>query len=311
MKDGELRFTDKAIKHLISHYTYEAGVREVDRVIDRLCRKVVTLNSGDHRKKIVMKSSMLATFLDPSHFIPQMPLAEDTVGHTQGLYAGDFGGGLTPIEVKIIKKISESDIIMTGHMGDVMKESVKAALTVAKKLLPNFGHKEEEFADKTFHIHFYDAATPKEGPSAGLAITTTLISAMTDIPVRRDVCMTGEINLSGKSLPIGGLKEKLIGAHRAGMTTALIPRQNESFLVDVPDVVKRELEIIMVDNISEVLEIALRKPAVNVDEDVQQDENSGGNEEVSKVGVISEVRGSSVIKDGRASTRNNHPTLKI
>lgn len=255
LHDGELVITDDAVKRLIHDYTCEAGVRQLGRVIAKLSRKIITLNLMDKPQNFVIEPHMLVDHLEHPHVRLEKPLDFDMVGHTQGLSVSMSGGHMLPVEVKVVP--GQGKIIRTGKMGDVMKESAEAAMTVVRDRLGNYGIKPKKIKRKDFHVHFYAAAIPKDGPSAGLAMATTIMSAVTGRPVNRLVCMTGEISLHGKALPIGGLKEKLIAAHRAGMETAIIPEANIIDLVDVPDEVRQELEIIAVKDISEVLDIAL------------------------------------------------------
>lgn len=255
LHEGELTLTDAAVKSLINDYTSEAGVRDLARVIGAIGRGVVMFNSTHELQNFVIEPDMLTDYLDQPSVRKEKPLDYHMVGHTQGLSVSASGGHMLPVEVKVVT--GRGNIIRTGKMGDVMKESADAAMTVVRDRMIDYGVDPKNIKRKDFHVHFYAAAIPKDGPSAGLAMATTIMSAITGRPVNRLVCMTGEISLHGKALPIGGLKEKLIAAHRAGMEITIIPEGNIENLVDVPDEVRQELEILAVKDISEVLEIAL------------------------------------------------------
>lgn len=255
LNEGELLFADAALKRIIHDYTCEAGVRQLARVIGKVARRVVTHNLTHEPQDFMIEPNMLPEYLDHPHVRHEKPLDHHMVGHTQGLSVSMSGGHMLPVEVKVVA--GKGNIIRTGKMGDVMKESAEAAMTVVRDRLSDYGIAPKSIKRKDFHVHFYAAAIPKDGPSAGLAMATTIMSAVTGRPVNRLVCMTGEISLHGKALPIGGLKEKLIAAHRAGMEIAIIPEANIIDLADVPDEVRQELEIIAVKDISEVLDIAL------------------------------------------------------
>ncbi len=258
INNGELHIRTATIARLIEQYTQEAGVRSLSKLIAKLCRKVVKQNTDLGKiERVIMEPNMLEKYLGPPKHLKEKPLERDMVGHCMGLYYTTMGGGILPIEVAI----SEGDgkILRTGALGEVMKESVDAAWSVARTLVGKYNVTEASIKDKNVHVHFYEASTPKDGPSAGAAITTTMVSALGKMAIRKDVCMTGEITLGGTVQAIGGLKDKLIGAHRVGMKIAMIPKDNIPDLQDVPEVVKKGLKIIPVSHISEVLDIALVK----------------------------------------------------
>jgi ATP-dependent Lon protease len=255
LADAEFTISDPALEAVINGYTSEAGVRNLERCIGTLCRKTITKIEDGSITGVNLEPEGLKDYLGVSRVRPTKAFLKDKVGSTQGLAWTSVGGCLLPIEAKIVPGTGQ--VVATGNLGDVMRESATAAKVVLKWLAPQYGIKAETLNDKDIHIHAPEAAIKKDGPSAGVTITTSLMSALTGIPVRKDVAMTGEINLSGEVMPIGGLKEKLIAAHRAGLSLVLIPKDNEIDLEDVPDEVKRDLTIVPVEHISEVLEYAL------------------------------------------------------
>ncbi|MGE5652199.1 MAG: endopeptidase La [Bacillota bacterium] len=266
LKDDEITVSESAIRDIIRYFTREAGVRSLEREISKICRKVVKmllLKKQDH--KITVSSKNLDKFLGVRRYDFGIAEKENQIGQVVGLAWTEVGGDLLTIEAMTMP--GKGDIIRTGTLGDVMKESIEAARTVVRSRAKRLGIKTELFSKTDIHIHVPEGATPKDGPSAGIAMTTALVSVLTGIPVRADVAMTGEITLRGEVLPIGGLKEKLLAAHRGGIKTALIPEQNVKDLTDIPDNVKNKLEIIPVRWIDKVLEIALeRQPTPLADE---------------------------------------------
>ncbi len=266
LKEDEVSVAESAIRDIIRYYTREAGVRSLEREISKICRKVVKmLLLKKQDRKIAVTSKNLDKFLGVRRFDFGMAEKENQVGQVVGLAWTEVGGDLLTIEAMSMP--GKGDIIRTGTLGDVMKESIEAARTVVRSRAKRLGIKNELFSKSDIHIHVPEGATPKDGPSAGIAMTTALVSVLTGIPVRADVAMTGEITLRGEVLPIGGLKEKLLAAHRGGIKTALIPEQNVKDLAEIPDNVKNNLEIIPVRWIEKVLEVALeRQPAPLSDE---------------------------------------------
>jgi ATP-dependent Lon protease len=236
-------------------------VRSLEREISKICRKVVKmLLLKKQDRKVNVSSKNLDKFLGVRRFDFGMAEKENQVGQVVGLAWTEVGGDLLTIEAMTMP--GKGDIIRTGTLGDVMKESIEAARTVVRSRAKRLGIKGETLVKSDIHIHVPEGATPKDGPSAGIAMTTALVSVLTGIPVRADVAMTGEITLRGEVLPIGGLKEKLLAAHRGGIKTVLIPEQNVKDLADIPDNVKNKLEIVPVRWIDKVLEVALeRQPA--------------------------------------------------
>ncbi len=256
VKDGEMDLTDDAIRDILRYYTREAGVRSLEREIGKICRKVV---KGHQLKKfegqVVITPENLNDFLGVRKYDYGRTEKKNQVGQVVGLAWTEVGGDLLTIETAVMP--GKGNITRTGSLGDVMKESVEAARTVVRSRARRLGIKDELFEKRDMHIHVPDGATPKDGPSAGAAMTTAMVSALTGIPVRADVAMTGEITLRGEVTAIGGLKEKLLAAHRGGVKTVLIPEENVKDLQDIPANAKNKLEIVPVKWIDQVLEIAL------------------------------------------------------
>jgi ATP-dependent Lon protease len=267
LKEDEINVSEAAIRDIIRYYTREAGVRSLEREISKICRKVVKmLLLKKQDKKIVVTPKNIDKFLGVRRFDFGMAEKDNQVGQVVGLAWTEVGGDLLTIEA--ITMPGKGNVTRTGTLGDVMKESIEAARTVVRSRAKKLGIKSEIFEKNDIHIHVPEGATPKDGPSAGIAMTTALVSVFTGIPVRADVAMTGEITLRGEVLPIGGLKEKLLAAHRGGIKIALIPEQNVKDLAEIPDNVKNKLEIIPVRWIEKVLEVALeRRPVPLVEEE--------------------------------------------
>ena len=261
LKEGEIEVTEAALRDIIRYYTREAGVRSLEREVSKICRKVVKqlLLKKEAGASVKVDSDNLDKFLGVRRFDFGLAGKEDQVGQVTGLAWTEVGGDLLTIEAALMP--GKGNITRTGSLGDVMKESVEAARSVVRSRSARLGIKDEMFEKRDIHIHVPEGATPKDGPSAGIAMTTALVSVLTGIPVRADVAMTGEITLRGEVLPIGGLKEKLLAAHRGGIKLALIPEENVKDLADIPDNVKNSIEIQPVRWIDKVLELALvRKP---------------------------------------------------
>ena len=266
LKEDEITVSESAIRDIIRYYTREAGVRSLEREISKICRKVVKmLLLKKQDRKINVSSKNLDKFLGVRRYDFGIAEKENQVGQVVGLAWTEVGGDLLTIEAMTMP--GKGDVIRTGTLGDVMKESIEAARTVVRSRAKRLGIKSDVFSKTDIHIHVPEGATPKDGPSAGIALTTALVSVLTGIPVRADVAMTGEITLRGEVLPIGGLKEKLLAAHRGGIKTVLIPEQNVKDLADIPDNVKNKLEIVPVRWIEKVLEVALeRQPSPLADD---------------------------------------------
>lgn len=257
VKEEELSLADAAVRDIIRYYTREAGVRGLEREISKICRKVVRqvlLEKGKF-KKVSVTSKNLDKFLGVRRYSYGLAEKENQVGQVTGLAWTEVGGDLLTIET--VSMPGKGNIIRTGSLGDVMKESVEAARSVVRARAARLGIKADAFEKCDIHVHVPEGATPKDGPSAGIAMTTALVSTLTGIPVRSDVAMTGEITLRGEVLAIGGLKEKLLAAHRGGIKTVLIPEENVKDLAEIPDNAKNSLEIIPVKWIDQVLQNAL------------------------------------------------------
>ncbi len=268
LKEDEISLSETAIRDIIRYYTREAGVRSLEREISKICRKVVKLLLlKKHDKKVMVTCKNLDKYLGVRRYDFGMAVKDNQVGQVVGLAWTEVGGDLLTIEA--VSMPGKGNVIRTGTLGDVMKESIEAARTVVRSRSQRLGIKADVFEKTDVHIHVPEGATPKDGPSAGIAMTTALVSIFTGIPVRADVAMTGEITLRGEVLPIGGLKEKLLAAHRGGIKTVIIPEENAKDLAEIPDNVKNNLEIIPVRWIDRVLEIALeRVPQALVEEEV-------------------------------------------
>jgi ATP-dependent Lon protease len=266
VKKGELEVTEAAVRDIIRYYTREAGVRALERELSKICRKVVKgslLKKGEGKARVTPRN--LDKYLGVRRYTFGMAEKEPQVGQVTGLAWTEVGGELLTIEAAVMP--GKGNTIRTGSLGDVMKESVEAARTVVRSRAHRLGIKDEIFDKTDIHVHMPEGATPKDGPSAGIAITTALVSSLTGIPVRPDVAMTGEITLRGDVLAIGGLKEKLLAALRGGIKTVLIPEENVKDLAEIPENVKNRLELIPVKWIDRVLEVALQQPPQPLSDD--------------------------------------------
>ncbi len=267
VKDEELSVDEAAVRDIVRYYTREAGVRSLEREMSKICRKVVkALLLKQMKPQVKVTADDLPEFLGVRKYTYGRAEAENQVGQVVGLAWTEVGGDLLTIEAAIM--IGKGTITRTGSLGDVMKESVEAARTVVRSRARRLGISEELLEKRDIHIHVPDGATPKDGPSAGAAMTTALVSALTGIPVRADVAMTGEITLRGEVTAIGGLKEKLLAALRGGIKTVMIPEENIKDLQEIPENVKNGLEIVPVRWIDKVLEIALEKMPTPLPEEV-------------------------------------------
>jgi ATP-dependent Lon protease len=255
LKKGEFELTDEALTDMIRYYTREAGVRNLEREISKLARKAVTKIVKKEEEKVVISSDNLDDFLGVRKYRYGLAEDENQVGVVTGLAYTSVGGDLLHIEA--LKLPGKGRMKTTGKLGDVMKESIDAAASYVRSIAPEIGVKPTKFDQMDIHVHVPDGATPKDGPSAGLAMVTSIVSVLTGIPVKRDIAMTGEVSLRGNAMPIGGLKEKLLAALRGGIKTVLIPQENEKDLAELPDNVKNGLEIIPVEHVSDVLKLAL------------------------------------------------------
>ena len=264
LKAGELTIDDSAIVDIIRYYTREAGVRNLEREISKICRKAVkTLLLDKKLKSIKVTAKNLHDYLGVKRFEFGRADTQNRVGEVTGLAWTEVGGDLLTIETASV--LGKGKLSYTGSLGDVMKESIQAAMTVVRARADKLGINPEFHEKRDIHIHVPDGATPKDGPSAGIAMCTALVSCLTGNPVKSEVAMTGEISLRGKVLPIGGLKEKLLAAHRGGIKTVIIPKDNVKDLEDIPENAKRDLNIHAVETIDEVLTIALENPPSGVE----------------------------------------------
>ena len=255
IEDRKITLTDEAIREIIARYTREAGVRNLERNIAAVCRKVARMMAEKKRYPKEVKVPDIRKFLGPQKFTSMIAEKKDEVGMSTGLSVTPFGGEILFIEVSLMP--GKGRLAMTGHLGDVMKESAQAAHTWVKSHYNILGLK-QNFSEKIdIHIHVPEGAVKKDGPSAGVAITTALISALTGIPVKREVGMTGEITLRGRVLEIGGVKEKVIAGHRAGLTTIILPKENKKDLEDVPSEVKKDIKFVFTEGVEEALKVAL------------------------------------------------------
>ncbi len=282
LKDGEMTVSEDAIRDIVRYYTREAGVRSLEREVSKICRKVVKgLLLKKYQPLVQIGSDNLSDFLGVRKFTYGRAEQQNQVGQVVGLAWTEVGGDLLTIETALMP--GKGIITRTGSLGDVMKESVEAARTVIRSRARSLGIKDELFEKRDMHIHVPDGATPKDGPSAGAAMATALVSALTGIPVRGDVAMTGEITLRGEITAIGGLKEKLLAALRGGIKTVLIPEDNVKDLAEIPDNVKSVLDIVPVRWIDKVLEMALeRLPTPLLDDEVA---STGGLADTTVVGL--------------------------
>jgi len=260
LKEEEINISEAAIRDVLRYYVREAGVRGLDRELSKICRKVVKAQAIKGRtSKVMINARNLDKYLGVRHYSYGIAEKQNQVGQVTGLAWTEVGGELLTIEAAVLS--GKGKITTTGKLGEVMQESIQAALSVVRSRARSLGIVDSFYEKSDIHIHLPEGATPKDGPSAGAGICTAMVSALTGIPVRADVAMTGEITLRGEVLPIGGLKEKLLAAQRGGIKVVLIPQENVKDLIEIPDNVKNKLEIHPVKWIDQVLEMALeRKP---------------------------------------------------
>jgi len=263
LKDSEFVVPEQAIRDLIRYYTREAGVRSLERELGNLARKVVRDLARESVTAITIDDERLAKYAGVKKYRYGETDEADQVGIVTGLAWTEFGGDILTIEA--IRMSGKGRMSITGNLKDVMKESISAANSYVRSRAPAFGIKPSVFEKTDIHVHVPDGATPKDGPSAGAAMATAMVSVLTGVPIRKDIAMTGEITLRGRVTAIGGLKEKLLAALRSGVKTVLIPQENEKDLADVPENVKRDLEIIPVSTIDQVLALALTGPLTPIE----------------------------------------------
>ena len=255
LKGAQLNVSDGALTKVITSYTREAGVRTLERTIGTLARKAARRIAEGETKRVRLTERSLEGYLGPERFTPESEAEENLVGVATGMYYTPVGGDILFVETSITP--GKGGLVLTGQLGDVMKESARAALTYAKSNAERFGLAQTVIDEHEIHIHIPAGAVPKEGPSAGIVLATSLISALTGIPVRKDVAMTGEVTLRGRVLPIGGLKEKILGAKRAGIKHILYPKKNTADVKDIDVHLKKSLELHAVDHLDEVIDLAL------------------------------------------------------
>ncbi|MBI1418422.1 MAG: endopeptidase La [Limimaricola sp.] len=270
LKAKEFAVSDAALTEMIRTYTREAGVRNLERELAKIARKAVTKIVRKDVVKVEVTPENLGDFLGVKRFRYGLAETEDQIGVVTGLAWTQVGGEILPIEA--LRLPGKGRMKTTGKLGDVMKESIDAASSYVRSVSPQLGVKPTVFDRVDIHVHVPDGATPKDGPSAGLAMVTSIVSVLTQIPVRKDIAMTGEVSLRGNAMPIGGLKEKLLAALRAGIKTVLIPAENEKDLPEIPDNVKEGLQIIPVKHVSEVLQHALVRQPVPIEWDFEAEE---------------------------------------
>ncbi|MCL4352912.1 endopeptidase La [Patescibacteria group bacterium] len=258
LTEKNIEVSDNAIRFIASHYTREAGVRNLEREIASVFRKVAKMVAEGEKKKVAIIEKNVPKFLGPIKFHSSIAEKKDEVGMATGLAWTEAGGEILFIEVALMP--GKGSLLLTGQLGEVMKESCHAALSYIRARAAEFGLSDKFYQKLDIHVHVPEGAVPKDGPSAGVAITTAMVSALTQIPIRRKVGMTGEITLRGRVLEIGGLKEKVIAGHRAGLTTIIAPKDNKKDLEDIPREVLKDLKFIFVSHMDEVLDLALTKP---------------------------------------------------
>jgi len=261
LKNGQIEFGDESIRAIIREYTREAGVRNLEREVSAVIRKVVRKvaeGSSKTTKNFKITPVEVHKFLGPIKFLPQLAEIEDTVGMVTGLSVTEAGGEILFIEVTLMP--GKGGLLLTGQLGDVMKESGQAAMSYVRSNWSKLGLPEKFFQKVDVHVHVPEGAIPKDGPSAGDALTTAIASAFTKIPVHKDIAMTGEVTLRGRVLEIGGFKEKVLAAHRAGVKTVIAPADNEKDLEDIPEYVQKGLKFVFVKHMDEVLDVALVRP---------------------------------------------------
>jgi ATP-dependent Lon protease len=259
LKQSNIEIQDSAINVIISRFTREAGVRSLERELSAVLRKAAKMVVEGKKEKIIISANNVVKFLGPYKFSSTLAEQKDEIGMSTGLAWTEAGGDVLFIEVALMP--GKGNLVLTGQLGEVMQESGKAAISYVRSHHKKLGLKENFFQKIDVHIHVPEGAVPKDGPSAGVAIATALVSAFTKMPIKKEVGMTGEITLRGRVLEIGGVKEKVIAAHRAGLKTIILPKDNEKDLVDIPKNVKKEINFIFVTQISEVLRQALKHGA--------------------------------------------------
>jgi len=261
LRSDLVEFADEAILEIIRHYTRESGVRNLEREVGNVMRKIartVVSHGESPSEKVLVDVAKVNELLGVKKFRQQLAAEASEIGLATGLAWTEVGGEVLLTEATTME--GKGELQLTGKLGEVMQESAKAALSFVRSRSEDFGFVKDFYKLKDMHVHIPEGAIPKDGPSAGITLATTIISALSGIPVRRDVAMTGEITLRGKVLPIGGVKEKILAAHRAGIKTVILPKENEKDLKEIPESVLREVKIVTVEAMDEVLELALERP---------------------------------------------------
>jgi ATP-dependent Lon protease len=257
LKPSNIEITGEAMTELVQAYTKEAGVRNLEREIANIMRKTARSVAEGRKRKTIIDGKKLLEYLGPPRFEYGELEPEDQTGSATGLVVTEVGGDVVAIEVT--RMDGKEDFILTGQLGEVMRESARAGLSWIRTHAQELGISRDTFEKQTLHIHVPAGAIPKDGPSAGITMATAMVSAFTGIPVRKDLAMTGEITLRGRVLPIGGLKSKILAAHLAGAKIVMIPKKNEKDLRDIPDEIRKQIKIVLVESMDQVLDTALRR----------------------------------------------------
>jgi ATP-dependent Lon protease len=268
ISDQQIAFTDEGVHTIISQYTRESGLRNLERLVATACRKVARLVAEGKTTVTSITKEQVYKFLGPAPFIREEEQTKDEIGISTGLAWTSVGGEILYVETTAVR--GRGAITLTGQMGDVMKESAHAALGLIRFRARDFGIDEERLANTDIHVHFPQGGIPKDGPSAGITMASAIISRLTGIPIRKDVAMTGEITLTGRVLPIGGLKEKALAAMRHGIKTIVIPERNKKDLEEIPEEFRQKLTFVAVKTIDDVLDVVLSRPVVSLDEKAEQ-----------------------------------------
>jgi ATP-dependent Lon protease len=257
-----VRFNEPALREIVVHYTREAGVRTLERQIAAVIRKAIKKIVTDEKASVSVTKNTIKEYLGPRKYLYDKAAEKDEIGIVRGLAWTPVGGDTMPVEVNIMP--GDGQLELTGQLGDVMKESARIARSFIRSVAEEYGIDHDFHKKFDIHIHVPEGAIPKDGPSAGITLATAIISALTGVPARKNVAMTGEITLRGKVLPIGGLKKKVLAAHRAGVNTVLLPVGNKKDINDIPENTRKEIRLIPVSHMDEVIRYALvRKPQVN------------------------------------------------
>jgi ATP-dependent Lon protease len=256
--EEHIRIPDQTVRSIIREYTYEAGVRNLEREIGRICRKIARMKAEGKAHPIRVTPASIERFLGPPQFFDLEAERQDEIGVATGIAWTENGGEIMPVEIALTE--GKGNFQITGQIGNVMQESAHAALSYLKSRAGQFELPAELFDNTDIHIHIPEGAIPKDGPSAGITLCTALTSAFTGREVHKEVGMTGEITLRGRVFPVGGVREKVLAAHRAGLKTVILPRRNQKDLVDVPKKARNDLKIIFVEHMDQVLEVALLPP---------------------------------------------------